>query len=220
MSTIDHESLRECLQGANLILCDPPWRFGRDASSNGFQKNASARCHYAALKVDELIAMGIGEYCADDCILLLWSTSQHLPQALQIIHGWGFKYRCIFQTWVKVGKNGKPSTGLGLYSRSSTEFLLLGIRGRVSRLLSPIAKDVSGVIFAPRTRHSEKPAEARLRIEKRFRPCRRKVELFARQRAPGWISWGDQLGDASGDSSGDPTGDSSSDSEESRSDSE
>jgi N6-adenosine-specific RNA methylase IME4 len=188
--TIDYDSLRECLHNAELIVCDPPWRYGRDASTNGWR--SSARRFYAALTEEELCSMRVGDYCANDAVLLMWSTAKHIPSALAIMNAWGFDYRTIFQVWCKTTNAGQPLFGLGLYSRSSTEYLLLGIKGKVKRLLSPTARDVSGKIFARRGRHSAKPIEAFERINHRF-TARKKVELFARDQTSGWLCWGDQL---------------------------
>ena len=193
--SIDHDSLRQCLRDAELIVCDPPWRYGRNAASNGWR--SSARRFYAALTEEELCSMRVGDHCADDAILLLWTVSSKIPAAIRIMESWSFSFRCVWQTWVKVGQNGKPVLGLGKYSRSSTEFLLLGIKNKVGRLLSPHANDVSGIIFGRRTGHSKKPPEALERIERRFTPCKR-VELFCRgQPAPGWVGFGDQLDEMS-----------------------
>jgi N6-adenosine-specific RNA methylase IME4 len=194
-ATHDHDSLRDCLHGAQLIMCDCPWRYDRDANSNGW--HGSARRHYKGMGIGDLLAMDVGRYCADDCILLMWATSRHLPEALAIMKSWQFQYKTVFQTWIKTTKKGTPCMGLGRYSRSSSEFLLLGIKGKVQKLLSPTANDVLGVIFAPRTKHSQKPDQAILRINTRFAPCRKRVELFCRGQAPsGWLGWGDEMEDS------------------------
>ena len=77
--------------------------------------------------------------------------------------------------------------GLGLTTRKNAEFCLLGRRGNARRL----AKDVREVVLAPVREHSRKPDEAYARVE---RYCAGPyLELFARQRRPGWDSWGDEL---------------------------
>ena len=43
-----------------------------------------------------------------------------------------------------------------------------------------------------RGKHSAKPSEVRERITRMF-PKQSKIELFARKRATGWDSWGDEL---------------------------
>jgi N6-adenosine-specific RNA methylase IME4 len=36
---------------------------------------------------------GLIPIAADDCILFLWATVPMLPQALELMHDWGFQYR-------------------------------------------------------------------------------------------------------------------------------
>jgi N6-adenosine-specific RNA methylase IME4 len=52
--------------------------------------------------------------------------------------------------------------------------------------------DVSQVVIAPVTRHSEKPEEVRHRIEALYGQQRR-IELFARSQALGWEALGDEI---------------------------
>ncbi|MGN8969763.1 MT-A70 family methyltransferase [Intestinimonas sp. HCP28S3_D6] len=50
----------------------------------------------------------------------------------------------------------------------------------------------SASIYAPARKHSEKPGEARDKIVQLVGDLPR-IELFARQRAPGWDAWGDEV---------------------------
>lgn len=82
--------------------------------------------------------------------------------------------------------------GMGASTRSGTEQLYLGLRGRLQResagvhqvLLSPLP------MAGGRILHSQKPAEARERIVALLGD-RPRIELFARHRVPGWDAWGD-----------------------------
>jgi site-specific DNA-methyltransferase (adenine-specific) len=122
-----------------------------------------------------------------------------LPDALVVMADWGFDYRTCAFVWVKTTKSGQGVPfrdsspplfwGCGQWTRSNTEFCLLGIRGKVK---VPEDRSVHQVVCAPVGRHSAKPAEARRRIERMF-PGVRRLELFAREAAPGWDSWGDQV---------------------------
>jgi N6-adenosine-specific RNA methylase IME4 len=96
-------------------------------------------------------------------------------------------------TWLKTGGDGFR-LGLGRYTRSASEFLLLGRRGRG---LPRLARDVEQVIAAPIRGHSVKPPEALERLERLFgRPedAGPYLELFARGRRRGWHAWGDEVG--------------------------
>ena len=78
--------------------------------------------------------------------------------------------------------------GLGLTTRHNPEICLLARRGRARR----IAKDVRELIIAPAREHSRKPDEAYRRIERYA--AGPYLELFARQRRPGWTVWGNETG--------------------------
>ena len=75
--------------------------------------------------------------------------------------------------------------GMGLSTRANVEVCLLGVRGRLGR----VSGGVHQVVQAPPGRHSEKPAEVRQRIVQLLGD-RPRIELFARERAPGWHAWG------------------------------
>ena len=73
------------------------------------------------------------------------------------------------------------------YLRNQTEYLLLGVRGK-----APIRFRGQGSwLYAPVQAHSHKPEEAYAVIE-RCSPGPY-LELFARQRRPGWDVWGDEM---------------------------
>lgn len=55
----------------------------------------------------------------------------------------------------------------------------------------PQLLDVGSVLDAPRGVHSAKPVKVRARIDELMGPDLPRVELFARERAPGWDAWGD-----------------------------
>lgn len=89
-------------------------------------------------------------------------------------------------------------TGLGYYTRANPEQAwiftreknpYLGIRGGGLRVRD---HSVPRLIVEPVGKHSQKPEEARIRLEKLFGDVRR-VELFARSRRPGWDVFGNQV---------------------------
>jgi N6-adenosine-specific RNA methylase IME4 len=64
---------------------------------------------------------------------------------------------------------------------------LIGRRAR-----PPIkAHDVRELIVSPRRKHSQKPDEQYERIERLVDGPY--LEMFARQRRPGWVAWGDEV---------------------------
>ena len=103
-------------------------------------------------------------------------------------------FRTVRQVWTKRYSNGQPVCGMGFYSRSSTEFVLLGARGKVMGLLTQARYRLPQELASTRGRYSEKPREMYKRIEQYVLPDTRKVELFARDAArPGWTTWGQEV---------------------------
>lgn len=167
------------------ILADPPWTY-RTYSAKG--QGRSAAKHYAVMSLDDIRAMPIEKVAAPDCFLFLWTTTPHLPQALDVMASWGFAYSTVGFVWVKTNKGGGYFMGMGYTTRQNAELLLLGRRGKPQRR----SASVSQIIAASRREHSRKPDEARHRIEQFCAGPR--LELFARDARPGWTAWGNEVG--------------------------
>ena len=89
-------------------------------------------------------------------------------------------------TWIKTNKKSDTLfTGMGHYTRSNPEFVVMGIRGKLERH----SKSVHSVVMAKRKEHSSKPLEVRERIVELFGDVPR-VELFARDKCSGWDQTG------------------------------
>ena len=169
----------------SVILADPPWAYSHKHGAGPNSKpRGGAVVHYQVMDVDAIAALHPPS--GDDAVLLLWATFPHLPEALQVMDAWGFTYKTAAFVWVKETDKGSLFTGLGSYTRANAEVVLLGLKGKG---LPRIDRSVKQVILAPRGRHSEKPAEVRDRIVRLYGDVPR-IELFARQRAQGWDSWG------------------------------
>jgi N6-adenosine-specific RNA methylase IME4 len=83
----------------------------------------------------------------------------------------------------------KDKLGLGHWARNQHEPLLIGSRGTIP---APAPGDqLPSVLFAPRGKHSEKPAEFAAMIERLY-PLTPKLEMFARGPRPGWDVWGNE----------------------------
>jgi len=176
------------------ILADPPWQF-KAWSDKG--KGRAAEQHYDCMIYDDLCALPMIEWAADDCALFLWVTDPMLLKALQLVEAWGFRYKTVAFYWVKLNKlmnvksypgvaygEAEYFTGLGYWTRANPEMCLLATRGHPKRM----AKDVCRLIVAPRREHSRKPDEIYERIERLVSGPY--LELFSRHRRPGWDQWG------------------------------
>lgn len=137
------------------------------------------------MTVKQIAELPVPKITEDNCHLYLWTTNNYLPDALDVMEAWGFKYKtCI--TWVK------DRIGLGQYFRGITEHCLFGVKGNLPyKIIDGKRQQGKTVIMAPKTRHSEKPEEMRRMIETvSYGPY---IELFARKRVPGWDVWGHEV---------------------------
>ena len=167
----------------SVIYADPPWQYGRSVGQ-GVAEN-----HYNTMSLDELKALPVGELAAKDCALFLWITCPMLNEVWAVLDAWGFQYKTVAFVWVKVNrKDYSLFTGLGWWTRANAELCLLATRGHPRR----VDNTVHQVVLSRIERHSKKPDEVRRRIEQLMGDVPR-VELFARQRTPGWDVWGDHV---------------------------
>ena len=75
----------------DIIYADPPWDYNGklqyDTSKSLFVSTASFK--YPTMKTTEMMKIPVHKITADDCILFMWSTSQHLQQAMSLGEAWG-----------------------------------------------------------------------------------------------------------------------------------
>jgi N6-adenosine-specific RNA methylase IME4 len=169
------------------VLCaDPPWHFEVYNEESGVERAAGN--YYPTMSLDEICALPVLSLAAPDAILFMWTTAPHLQESFQVLAAWGFEYKTN-AVWVK------DKIGLGYFVRNQHELLLVATRGDMPSP-SPANRPPS-VISAPRREHSRKPDEAYALIEAMY-PALPKLELFARQRRPGWDVWGNETDKFSG----------------------
>jgi N6-adenosine-specific RNA methylase IME4 len=134
-------------------------------------------------------ALPVPAVAAETAHLYLWVPNAMLPEGVQVLEAWGFKYKSNL-IWHKVRKDGgSDGRGVGFYFRNVTEIVLFGVRGKNARTLAPGRRQVN--LLATRKReHSRKPDEQYKIIES----CSPGpyLELFARGVRPKWTVWGNQ----------------------------
>jgi N6-adenosine-specific RNA methylase IME4 len=169
------------------ILADPPWQFTNKTGKVAPEHKRLSR--YGTLKLDEIMALPVGEIAATPAHLYLWCPNAMLPEGLAVMKAWGFTYKSNI-VWHKIRKDGgSDGRGVGFYFRNVTELILFGIRGKNARTLAPGRRQVN--LLATRKReHSRKPDEQYKIIEAcSLGPF---LELFGRGIRKGWITWGNQ----------------------------
>jgi site-specific DNA-methyltransferase (adenine-specific) len=161
----------------NIIYADPPWKYGTDVKR-----------HYPTIPIREIWRFPINKFADDNCALFLWVTFPILPEALETIKQWGFRYVTVAFTWIKTNKlDGKPCFGLGNWTRANAEICVLGFKGKLKRKSNKVAQ----VVLSQRREHSRKPDEIRDQIVELLGDLPR-IELFSRQTFPGWDCWGNE----------------------------
>lgn len=157
------------------IVADPPWQYDNKAT------RGAAEDHYPTMSIEELCALPVSEWTAEQAHLYLWTTNGFLRESFEVLDAWGFTYKTTL-VWVK------PQIGMGNYFRSSAEYVLFGVKGKLR------TRDCNqrNWFEAPRTRHSAKPGLFFDLVEKVSYPPY--LEMFARQRRlnPEWDFWGNE----------------------------
>tara|TARA_S200000501_G_scaffold96536_1_gene89818 strand:- start:885 stop:1526 length:642 start_codon:yes stop_codon:yes gene_type:complete len=178
-----------CLHNGSyqIVLADPPWTF-KTYSKKG--KGKSAERHYDCMNLDDIAALPIDHITDKNAALALWVTDPHLQNGIAIMNMWGFTYKTILHTWVKLNHDQSKNRyvkSTGYYTRSNPECLLLGIKGKMPRF----NKNIDQIIAEPRREHSRKPDCVRQNLVELFGDLPR-IELFARETVDGWESWGNE----------------------------
>ncbi len=136
-----------------IIYANPPWDYG----SGSFPSVSNANA-YPLMKTADICALPVREIVHPDALLFLWTTMTHIPDALQVIEAWGFRYITNGVTWVKTNaKSGTLFFGMGYWTRQNAELCLLAKRGAPFRRNNK----TSSLILSPRRLHSQKPDQMR-----------------------------------------------------------
>lgn len=169
-----------------LIYADPPWAY-RVWSQKG--QGRSAENHYPTMCIEDIKALPVGDLADKDCALFLWVTFPCLKEGLSALESWGFTYKTVAFVWIKQNrKSDGLFWGLGHWTRANAELCILATRGNPKR----VSAGVHQVIMSHVEEHSKKPQEARDRILRLMGDIPR-IELFARQKTPGWDVWGNEV---------------------------
>jgi N6-adenosine-specific RNA methylase IME4 len=167
---------------AGTIAVDPPWPFTQ------YSERASRTDHYDTMSLDEMKALPIKALAAENCAVLLWCTWPNMPMSLEVIEAWGLKYSGLGFDWVKLTPDGKSlHKGQGYNTRQNPEPCIIAKLGSPLRL----DEDVHCVIMTPVGAHSEKPDEAYRRMQRLYGAPY--LEMFARKRREGWMTWGNEI---------------------------
>lgn len=174
-----------------VIYADPPWSY---KSKSGRDMKHGAAEKYEVMTNEDIMNMPIESISDKNCVLFLWGTVPLLPEAIGTMVAWGFRYKTML-TWRKV-----MSLGMGYWYRGQTEYLLLGVKGKVT----PFRMQEPNFYQCKAGKHSQKPHYFRELIERSAKKSfenANMVELFAREREglfpddeyKGWDVYGNEI---------------------------
>lgn len=174
------------------LVIDPPWNQGK-TGKRAVRPNQNTVLDYSTMNKEELLALPILEWAAEDCFLWLWTTNSKdkktkepfLQTSFDLIKAWGFN----FYTMVTWNKKTGPCP-FGPY-QITTEYVLFAYKGKAKFKPQSLGKLQTLFTDSP-TAHSVKPSSFYAEICKYFEGPR--LDVFARQIRPGFDGWGNEYG--------------------------
>ena len=156
------------LKKYKIIYADPAWEY-----SFAGTRAETTEDDYSTMKTKDIAGLKVAELADEDCVLFMWGIWTKLADALKVIEAWGFEYKTVGFVWVKTNRNTNikqlsflPTDsfddffGMGMWTRSNTEFCLIGVKGKPKRINAGVRQ----IIYAPIRQHSRKPDETREKI--------------------------------------------------------
>ena len=172
-----------------IIYADPPWSYN-STSKNGTSRGVAEK-YYNTMTLEDIKKLPIKDIADENSLLFLWITFPHLHEMQEILNAWGFVYKTVAFTWIKIYKHSKnPVLACGYWTRSNAEICILATRGK--DFPRRISCGVSQIIMSEQRKHSQKPDEARDKIIKLLGDLPR-IELFAREKKDGWDCFGNEV---------------------------
>ncbi len=179
----------------DIIYCDPAWTYADKALAG----KRGAECKYNVMSLQELKDLKVESIASENSIMFMWVTFPKLIDGtcMEVMKAWGFTPKTCAFNWVKYYNNLNPFMGMGRWTRANSEICILGTKGKPQRVSAGVRQLVE-TIYEPELiqsvpeRHSKKPDVVRDRIVELCGDIPR-IELFAREFAEGWDSWGDEL---------------------------
>ena len=155
-----------------IIYTDLPWNYNDKMSGHSF----SLDHEYQTQDLNWIKKLKVNEIADNNCVLFMWAVSPLLPEALEVIRSWGFKYKTVAFVWNKKTINGFNVSNLGRWTMGNVEICLLATKGKPQRKI----KNIKQLISDTRTFHSAKPSIVREKIVEPMGELPR-IELFARK---------------------------------------
>ena len=100
-----------------VIVADPEWDDSVWSRETGMNRHAAN--HYPVSDLETIKSRDVAAIAAKDCVLFLWTTNQHLRDAIDVMEAWGFKYVSNYVCKKNPRRAGVSGTGACTKSCSS-----------------------------------------------------------------------------------------------------
>jgi N6-adenosine-specific RNA methylase IME4 len=172
----------------DIAYIDPPWPYDGDPNKMG-----AAGKHYSLMSEADISALPVRKLFGKRGVAFVWATGPKMSMAYRCIAAWGLYDRGLGAVWIKTSKKtGKVIGAQGVrpsHVKQLDEFLIIASTVPTGRTFPLLTESQEQNVFTPRGAHSWKPPVFRERITQLFGD-RPRIELFARETAPGWHCWG------------------------------
>lgn len=188
------------------MYADPPWDYPAHPVEYAIAHTYETQSRDRLLELARYINTSL---TARDAVLFLWTVNPKLAEVARFVSAAGFAHATLALVLTKrYARTGLPYVGMGSYTRTCTEPLLVAIKGRGVPLAAdapPILRHVHDlaagraapaappppiVLAEPIGEKTRKPAAVHELIERAHGECVPRIELFARCRRRGWWVWG------------------------------
>jgi len=163
-----------------IIYADPPWR----QSKGGLRKarpNQLRGLDYPTLSLPDIKEILLK---LDAPILFVWTIDKFLHETEEMLSSYNLHARFV---WDK--ENGVAPAFTVRYAH---EYLLWFYKSPMVKISPEMRGKYTTVLREKSTKHSRKPDFARKMIESLY-PNLERIELFAREKTPGWDVWGNEV---------------------------
>lgn len=112
-----------------VLIADPAWRYQQWSEA----KHGAADAAYedGTMATDDICRIPVKKWLAKDAVLFVWGTWPKVPDCLRVLEAWGADEIVSGFPWVKTTPSaGTIYTGIGFWTQSASEYLLIGRRGR------------------------------------------------------------------------------------------
>ncbi|MGH8129008.1 MAG: MT-A70 family methyltransferase, partial [Gammaproteobacteria bacterium] len=83
-------ALPRTVGGFSTVLADPPWRFANRTGKIAPEHRRLDR--YSTMSLDDIMALDVKSILAPNAHLYLWVPNALLPDGLEVMKAWGFRY--------------------------------------------------------------------------------------------------------------------------------